>query len=54
MTKADLLIKLPRQKLAEMIIELEHQLQSSEERSFGYAAKLVALTALEANEESGE
>jgi hypothetical protein len=41
MTRADILIKLPRRQLADMVIELEHQLNNSEERSFDYAARLI-------------
>jgi hypothetical protein len=41
MTRADILIKLPRRQLADMVIELEHQVNNSEERSFDYAARLI-------------
>jgi hypothetical protein len=43
MTRADILIKLPRQTLADMVIELEHQLNASEERSFDYAARFIRI-----------
>lgn len=43
MTRADILIKLPRHTLAEMVIELEHQLNNAEERSFDYASRLVRI-----------
>jgi len=41
MTRADILIKLSRRTLADMVIELEHQLNAAEERSFDYAARLT-------------
>jgi len=43
MTRANILIKLPRHQLADMVIELEHQLNNSEERSFDYAARLIRI-----------
>lgn len=43
MTRADILNKLPRRTLAEMVIELEHQLNAAEERSFDYAARLIRI-----------
>jgi hypothetical protein len=55
MTRADILTKYSRRSLADMVIELEHQLASSEERSFDYAARLVRSEAtVEARAQSAE
>jgi hypothetical protein len=55
MTHADILIKLPRRQLADMVIELEHQVNNSEERSFDYAARLIRVeSTLEAHKEASK
>jgi hypothetical protein len=41
MTKADILVKYSRRRLADMIIELQHQVTTLEEQSFDYATRAM-------------
>jgi len=41
MTKADILVKYSRRRLADMIIELQHQITTLEEQSFDYATRVM-------------
>jgi hypothetical protein len=41
MTQADILVKYSRRRLADMIIELQHQVTTLEEQSFDYASRAM-------------
>jgi hypothetical protein len=41
MTQADILVKYSRRRLADMIIELQHQVTTLEEQSFDYATRAM-------------
>jgi hypothetical protein len=41
MTRADILVKYSRRRLADMVIELEHQVTTLEEQSFDYATRAM-------------
>ena len=41
MTRANILVKYSRRRLADMIIELEHKVTDLEEQSFDYAARAM-------------
>lgn len=41
MTRADILVKQSRRRLADMVIELEHKVTDLEELSFNYATRAM-------------
>jgi hypothetical protein len=41
MTRADILVKYSRRTLADMIIDLQHQVTTLEEQSFDYATRAM-------------
>jgi len=41
MTRANILVKYSRRRLADMVIELEHQVTTLEEQSFDYATRAM-------------